>query len=123
MVLSARSNTDGSFISFQKPATPMPTKYLYCSPHQSLAFVSVKSGNTLGPGHTGPTKTLPSGFLTKTSRCIPVAYDVQAGFGSFLMCRSVISTLRTRGERKSESIFSNVGKYCRFTVNGAYPCW
>ena len=64
-------NTDGSFMSFQKPDTPIPTKALYCSPHQSRAAGRLKSGKTASPGQTGPTKVEPSALCTKMSFFMP----------------------------------------------------
>ncbi len=71
MVLLGVSKTAGSFMSFQKPATPSFTKSLYSVPHHARVLAWVKSGKTAGPGHTGPTYTEPSGFLTNSSPAVP----------------------------------------------------
>ncbi len=45
------SNTAGSFMSFQIPATPAFAKSAYSPPHQARVATLVKSGKTLGvPG-------------------------------------------------------------------------
>src|SRR5213593_2494305 len=51
-------------MSFQKPATPRSRNSLCHLPHHWRTRALVKSGNTLGPGHTSPTNTVPSGFFT-----------------------------------------------------------
>ena len=48
------SNTAGSFMSFQMPATPMSSSRAYSDPHHVRVAGRVKSGNTLGPGLRSP---------------------------------------------------------------------
>jgi hypothetical protein len=55
MVFVGVSKIEGSFMSFQKPATPAATKPRYREPHQARVSRRVKSGKTEGPGQTCPT--------------------------------------------------------------------
>src|SRR5947209_20060259 len=74
IVFEGTWNTEGSFMSFQIPRIPIFTKSAYCDPHQSRARVSVKSGNTEGPGQTTPTNCDPSALWMNTSSFVPELY-------------------------------------------------
>jgi hypothetical protein len=78
MVLAGGTHTAGSFMSFQMPAMPTSVNILCCRPHHARVAGRVKSGNTLLPGlfgaligQTGPSNSVPSGFLTKWSPATP----------------------------------------------------
>lgn len=61
----------GSFMSSQKPATPISRNPLSFSPHQARALGSVKSGKAASPGHTGPRTTSPEGRRQKSPSLRP----------------------------------------------------
>ncbi len=118
------TNTAGSFMSFQIPATPTSTYGpLSWSPHQARAEGLVKSGKTLSPGlrspcegQTGALYTEPSGFLTNASAARPLSYSGQPGCA--LGWGSTMGTTRKPWPRRSRTRRAGSGNRSWFQVNG-----